>query len=74
MSKLLSLLILLFLSLISGIAQPPAFKNYWTNPPLHIPNDVSVDAPLMGNGDVTMSVAMFQTGFGFISLKTISGG
>lgn len=33
-----------------------AFKNIWTKPPTHIPNDVSVDAPLMGNGDVTMSV------------------
>lgn len=33
-----------------------AFKNIWTKPPVHIPNDVSVDAPLMGNGDVTMSV------------------
>ncbi|MEJ2903462.1 hypothetical protein WAE58_13545 [Pedobacter panaciterrae] len=31
-------------------------KNIWTKPPTHIPNDVSVDAPLMGNGDVTMSV------------------
>ncbi|WP_214227823.1 hypothetical protein [Pedobacter sp. B4-66] len=33
-----------------------SFKNIWTKPPAHIPNDVSVDAPLMGNGDVTMSV------------------
>jgi len=33
-----------------------AFKNIWTKPPSHIPNDVSIDAPLMGNGDVTMSV------------------
>jgi len=37
------------------VAQP-AFKNIWTKPPQHIPNDVSIDAPLMGNGDVTMSV------------------
>ena len=32
------------------------FKNNWTKPPAHIPNDVSIDAPLMGNGDVTMNV------------------
>ena len=37
------------------VAQP-AFENIWTKPPQHIPNDVSIDAPLMGNGDVTMSV------------------
>ena len=34
----------------------PAFENIWTIPPQHIPNNVSIDAPLMGNGDVTMSV------------------
>lgn len=56
MLKTRILAILLSLSLISGIAQPPAFKNIWINPPLHIPNDVSVDAPLMGNGDITMCV------------------
>ncbi|SMD11579.1 glycosyl hydrolase family 95 catalytic domain-containing protein [Pedobacter nyackensis] len=32
------------------------FKNTWTKRPARIPNDVSIDAPLMGNGDVTMSV------------------
>ncbi len=32
------------------------FKNIWTKPPSHIPNNASIDAPLMGNGDVTMSV------------------
>ncbi|WP_109698887.1 glycosyl hydrolase family 95 catalytic domain-containing protein [Chitinophaga deserti] len=32
------------------------FKNTWTKPPSHIPNNASIDAPLMGNGDVTMSV------------------
>ncbi|WP_316817575.1 glycosyl hydrolase family 95 catalytic domain-containing protein [Pedobacter nyackensis] len=31
-------------------------KNTWTKRPQRIPNDVSIDAPLMGNGDVTMSV------------------
>jgi len=33
-----------------------SFNNIWTKPPVHIPNDVSIDAPLMGNGDLTMSV------------------
>src|SRR6478609_10524116 len=33
-----------------------SFKNSWSRPPIHIPNNVSIDAPLMGNGDVTMSV------------------
>lgn len=37
-------------------AQSPLYKNTWEKPPQHIPNDVSIDAPLMGNGDVTMSV------------------
>lgn len=32
------------------------FKNTWSKPPSHIPNNASIDAPLMGNGDVTMSV------------------
>jgi hypothetical protein len=39
---------------ISGIDQPGGYKNRWKKPPSHIPNDVSIDAPLMGNGDVTM--------------------
>src|SRR6478609_4610313 len=33
-----------------------SFKNSWSRPPIHIPNNVSIDAPLMGNGDVTISV------------------
>jgi len=41
---------------ISIIAQPQSMKNRWTKPPEHIPNNVSIDAPLMGNGDVLMSV------------------
>ena len=32
------------------------FKNYWTRAPERIPSDFSVDAPLMGNGDLTMSI------------------
>ena len=38
------------------VVSQPEFKNIWNNPPQHIPNNVSIDAPLMGNGDVTMSV------------------
>src|SRR6478609_1765464 len=38
-----------------------SFKNSWSRPPIHIPNDVSIDAPLMGNGDVTMSLGYSGT-------------
>lgn len=41
---------------ISSSAQPGCYKNTWKAPPLHIPGKVSTDAPLMGNGDLTMSV------------------
>lgn len=37
-------------------AQPTAYKNSWEKAPSRIPNNASVDAPLMGNGDLTMSV------------------
>ena len=51
------LLILFFhLALLTAIAQQISYKNNWTVAPSHIPNNVSIDAPLMGNGDVTMSV------------------
>ena len=33
-----------------------SFKNTWTTAPINIPNNVSIDAPLMGNGDLTMTV------------------
>jgi len=49
--KIIKLSFFLVLCYLSGWSQ-----NIWTKPPAHIPNDVSVDAPLMGNGDVTMSV------------------
>lgn len=50
-------IVLIFQSLVlSAIAQPGAYKNNWTRPPAHIPANTSIDAPLMGNGDVTMSV------------------
>ena len=38
------------------IARIGLLKNNWLKSPAHIPNDVSIDAPLMGNGDVTMSM------------------
>ena len=49
--KIIKFSFFLVLCYLSGWSQ-----NIWTKPPAHIPNNVSVDAPLMGNGDVTMSV------------------
>ncbi|QIL40546.1 hypothetical protein G7074_15490 [Pedobacter sp. HDW13] len=49
--KIIKLVFLLILFFQSGWSQ-----NIWTKPPAHTPNNVSIDAPLMGNGDVTMSV------------------
>ncbi|WP_316822948.1 glycosyl hydrolase family 95 catalytic domain-containing protein [Pedobacter gandavensis] len=48
----------LFVQLIglSVIAQVPYYKNNWSKAPVKIPGDVSVDAPLMGNGSVTMTL------------------
>src|SRR6187402_339147 len=62
--KIIKLLFLLLLFTVNAFAQNTksvnnsveVFKNYWTKSPLRIPNSVSIDAPLMGNGDVTMSV------------------
>ena len=36
--------------------QPGSFKNIWNKAPSLIPNNTSIDAPLMGNGNITMSV------------------
>jgi hypothetical protein len=36
--------------------QPGSFKNVWKESPCNIPNNASIDAPLMGNGNITMSV------------------
>jgi len=44
------------LLMLSATAQPGTYKNNWTKPPAHVPANASIDAPLMGNGDVTMSV------------------
>ncbi len=34
----------------------PRYKNIWTSAPARIPSNVSVDAPLMGNGDMLSSL------------------
>lgn len=40
----------------SSIKQINSLHNIWSETPTRIPNNVAIDAPLMGNGDVTMSV------------------
>ncbi|MEY8722775.1 DUF5703 domain-containing protein [Bacteroides stercorirosoris] len=45
----------------NGSAQPSDFKNVWEHAPLHVPNEPSTDAPLMGNGDIGMCVG-FERG------------
>src|SRR5688500_11207830 len=59
--KRIRLFVFVMLSVVAASAQhsEPAigsFKNSWTTAPIHIPNNVSIDAPLMGNGDLTMTV------------------
>ena len=58
---------------VSEVALPESFTNIWANPPQHIPNNVSIDAPLMGNGDVTMSTGYQKNQLRFIYLKMIFG-
>jgi alpha-L-fucosidase 2 len=36
--------------------QPGSYKNIWREAPRNIPYNTSIDAPLMGNGNITMSV------------------
>ena len=55
------------------VVSQPAFKNIWSNPPQHIPNNVSIDAPLMGNGDVTMSVGYQENYLRYYLSKMIFG-
>src|SRR6187402_280583 len=43
-------------AVVFSFAQPGSFKNTWSKAPAHIPNNASIDAPLMGNGRVAMSV------------------
>lgn len=37
-------------------AQPEQYFNIWNTAPKHMPSQVSTDAPLMGNGDLTVSL------------------
>ena len=62
MKKTITIVPLLFI-ILTATAQrkdtdsfyPVRYNNYWTSAPRLIPSDVSTDAPLMGNGDVTVS-------------------
>jgi hypothetical protein len=51
------------------LEQTVTLKNIWTGAPSHIPNNVSIDAPLMGNGDLTMSVGIGENGLRFYLSK-----
>jgi alpha-L-fucosidase 2 len=42
--------------LLPAMAQAPKFKNNWEAAPVHIPNRVSTDAPLLGNGDIGTAI------------------
>lgn len=55
------IIILIQLLALAVIAQPSAYQNKWDVAPKKIPFDSSIDAPLMGNGDVTMSLG-FKVG------------
>jgi len=43
-------------SFVTMYCQPGSFKNIWREAPRNIPNNTSIDASLMGNGNITMSV------------------
>jgi alpha-L-fucosidase 2 len=55
--------------IVSAFAQIPGYKNIWTKAPVKIPFNASVDAPLMGNGDVTMSVGYKENSLSFYLTK-----
>ena len=55
MKKYLAL-ILAHVLLFASYAQSSDYRNNWSEAPRKIPNNSSVDAPLMGNGDLTMSL------------------
>ncbi|RQO65235.1 hypothetical protein DBR43_30770 [Pedobacter sp. KBW06] len=54
--KIWSVIIFAHLLSLSAFAQSPGYKNSWTKALARTPSDVAIDAPLMGNGDLTMSV------------------
>ena len=53
---LIMCLAILSQSFIAVNCQPGSYKNNWREAPRNIPNNTSIDAPLMGNGNITMSV------------------
>jgi len=64
----IALLLLLHISTFTSLSKSTSpsqiiFKNTWTKPTVRIPNKVSIDAPLIGNGDLTMSVGFSGDGF-----------
>ena len=56
MRLLIWCLVILIQSFVTLYSQPGSFKNTWREAPRYIPNNTSIDAPLMGNGNITMSV------------------
>ncbi|WP_316838506.1 glycosyl hydrolase family 95 catalytic domain-containing protein [Pedobacter gandavensis] len=54
--KTLSVVIFAQFLTFAVFAQSPAYKNTWLKAPARTPSDVAIDAPLMGNGDLTMSM------------------
>lgn len=46
----------ILIAVLQVAAQPTGYKNYWEEAPKKVPGKGSVDAPLMGNGDLTMSL------------------
>ena len=52
-----------------GSENPVPFKNYWNKPPQRIPGNFSVDAPLLGNGDLTMSIGYNEQSLRFYLSK-----
>ncbi len=55
------LLLLACFSVVPLMAQQLNYSNVWDKPPQRIPKDFSVDAPLMGNGDLEMTLG-YKTG------------
>ena len=67
--KLLSAIIFAQLLFFSAFAQSPVYKNNWTKAPEKTPADVAIDAPLMGNGDLTMSMGYKGNSLSFYLAK-----
>lgn len=54
--KICYVFVMVQLLTFSAFAQVPDYKNSWEKAPAKVPSDVSVDGPLMGNGDVKMTL------------------